>query len=188
MMKKVSGFTLVELLVSIMISSILITCTISIYSIFKKSMIRDQQKIEISQNARIALDRLSRELRQANSVLTDFPTDASDQSVAQPSEVEFADGHSNDLSYKRYYLSSSTLKLDTEEYYFSYDPDFRVRFNDIGTSGEAPIKRVVETQDIAENIHELKFYEPGGVEIQITTFDGSGQEYDLQTLVDLKNI
>ena len=185
---KLKAFTLVELLVAIIVSSILITSTASIYSVFKRSMIRDQQKVDLSQNARIILDRLSRELRQANTIQTSFPTNASDQEIAQPHEVEYESGHSIDKDYYRFYLVGTVLKMDSIEYYFSYDPEHRARWNDIGNGGEEPIKRVISTQDIADNVSEFNIYQDGIMTLEVKTSDGQGQDYVLRTKIEPRNI
>src|ERR1044072_1460625 len=145
------GFTLIELLVAMIVSSILISITISTYSLFRKSMNLDQGRSTIAQNNRIALDRLSRELRQTPEIVTEYPADADDTSVAQPGQIEFEDGHANDLTYKRYYITGSTLKVDVKQYYFSYDPTYRVTWNAVGNGNVAPIANTISTQDIADN-------------------------------------
>jgi prepilin-type N-terminal cleavage/methylation domain-containing protein len=182
------AFTLIELLVAVTVSGILIGITISTYSLFRKSMVLDQGKTSMSQNARIALDRLSRELRQTPDVVTTIPADTNDTSVAQPGEIEFEDGHANDLTYKRYYISAGVLKVAVKQYYFSYDTGTRVKWNAVGTGGVAPISNVISTNDVADNVNTVAFYGTNQVTILITMQDGENQQYQLRTTVLGRNL
>src|SRR5258708_6585507 len=103
--KRQPAYTLIELLVAVLVSSLLISATISIYGLYRKSMLRDQSRADNDQNGRVALDRMAREIRQANALVTALPA----------SEIEFEDGHAGDLSYHRYYLSGTALELDTKQ-------------------------------------------------------------------------
>lgn len=181
------GFSLTELLVAVMVSSILVAATVSIYSLVKKSMSLDQGKADISQNARITLDRLSRELRQTPQVVTALPQNPADTSVAQPGEIEFEDGHTNDLSYRRYFLNGTTLQLQVKEYYFAAAPSVRVRWNELDGSGHTPLSAVVSTQDIAEYVSSLAFYGSEVIQMVITTTDGGIQTFKLQSSVQGRN-
>lgn len=186
MKKQQPAFSLVELLVAMLVGGILVGTTVSFYGVFRKSLAADVAIAEASQNARVVLDRLSREIRQAPAVVTDLPADLDDNSVAQPSEIEFADGHANDLTYKRYYLASGTLQLQIKEYYFSYSPGNRVSYDAIGNGGVAPTAAVISTQDVADYVQEIMFYGGSAITIQLTT----GQlpaSYKLQTSVERRN-
>lgn len=185
--KKQPGFTLIELLVAVIISSILIGITVSTYSLFRKSMNLDQSKSNIAQNARIALDRLSRELRQTPDVVTNLPDDPTDNTVAQPGQIEFEDGHANDLTYRRYYITNSVLKVDVKEYYFSGDPAYRVKWNASGGSGQL-VTHVISTQDIADNVQSIVLYGTDQIQIILTTAGEGNQQFALRTTVFGRNI
>ena len=181
------GFTLVELLVAMLISSLLISVTVAVYSAFRKTLAADQSAADLSQNGRVALDRISRELRQTPEIVTVLPTDQSDVSVTQPGEVEFQDGHADDLTYKRYYINGSYLELDTEEYYFASDTSTRVAWNSVGTSGDSPVKHVISTQIVAETVSSLALYGGKPLEVIISTTDGK-QTVTLRTNVNERNL
>jgi prepilin-type N-terminal cleavage/methylation domain-containing protein len=185
--KKKLGFTLIEVLVAIIVSSILISITVSVYNLFRKSMILDQSKADIAQNGRISLDRLTRELRQTPDVVTTLPNDVNDVSVAQPGQIEFQDGHANDLTYRRYYVSGSTLKVDTKEYYFSGNSGVRVPWNASGGQGTLTA-HVISTQDIADSIQNISFYGSNQVQIIMNTIGESNQVYPLRTVVYGRNL
>ncbi|HSI20604.1 MAG TPA: prepilin-type N-terminal cleavage/methylation domain-containing protein [Verrucomicrobiae bacterium] len=182
------AFTLVELLVAVVVSGILVGITASTYSLFRRSMALDQGRVSLSQNARIALDRISRELRQTPAVVTLLPANPSDLSTPQPGELEFEDGHANDLTYRRYYLSGGTLKVDVKQYYFAYDPTTRVRWNEQGTGGVSPISNVISTNDIADNVQSISYYGSNEVQILVTMLDSEGQQFQLRTTVLGRNL
>jgi prepilin-type N-terminal cleavage/methylation domain-containing protein len=182
------AFTLVELLVAVAVSSILVTVTISTYSLFRRSMTLDQSRAALAQNGRIALDRLSRELRQTPEVVTELPVDVNDNTVTQPGEIEFEDGHADDLTYKRYYIANSTLKVDVKEYYFTYDTATRVKWNAIGTSGESPVSSVISTNDVADNVLSVAFYGSNQVQILLTLQDSDSQQTQLRTTILGRNL
>ena len=179
------AFTLVELLVAILVSSILIGVTTSTYVLFRKSVALDQGRADISQNARVAMDRMSRDLRQTTAVVTVLPASPVDNSVTQPNEIEIEDGHiepgePNYLSTRRYYLVNGVLKLDIDAYTLS---GAAVRYNVASAT-----KTVLSTQDIAQEVTGLVFYNNAGtMEIDITTGDGGTQTYSLQSVIRKRN-
>lgn len=179
---------MIELLVAVAVSGILVAAASSTYSLFRRSMALDQDRAALSQNARIALDRLSRELRQTPDVVTTLPTDPTDVSVAQPGEIEFEDGHANDLSYKRYYLVGAVLKVDVKQYYFTYDPGVRVKWNAIGNGGVSPISNVVSTNDVADNVASITFYGSNAVQVLLTMQDTEGQQLQVRSTILGRNL
>lgn len=188
---KKSAFTLVELLVAMLISSILISITVSTYTLFRKSIAEDQNKAAITQNARVAFDRLSRELRQTPDIVSKLPVNLLDTVTAQPGEIEFEDGHAspgdtNYLSYRRYYLIGTNLKLDTIEYYFSAEPTIRVKYDSVRSGGVLPIKRVLSTQDVAETVQSIAFYGTHPIIFYLTSSDGK-QSLTLRTSLYERN-
>jgi prepilin-type N-terminal cleavage/methylation domain-containing protein len=182
------AFTLVELVVAISVSAILVGITASTYSLFRRQMALDQNRTLIAQNARIALDRLSRELRQTPAIVTQIPVSPSDTSVLQPGQIEFEDGHANDLTYRRYYIQDGILRVDIKQYYFTYDSGVRVRWNEIGAGGVTPVSNVITTHDVADQVQSIVFYRDFSVTILLTTQDGDGQSFQLRTTIHGRNI
>lgn len=182
------AFTLVELLVAVAVSSVLVFITVSTYSLFRRSMTLDQSRAALAQNGRIAFDRLSRELRQTPEVVTDLPADPNDTTVVQPGEIEFEDGHANNLTYKRYYVASGVLKVDVKQYYFTYDTGTRVKWNAVGTSGESPISNVISTNDVADSVQSVSFYGSNQVQMLITLQDSDSQQLQLRTTILGRNL
>jgi prepilin-type N-terminal cleavage/methylation domain-containing protein len=182
------AFTIVELLVTITLSAIVISAAVGTYSAFRKAVARDHAKVSIAQNARVAFDRMSREVRQTPDVVTEFPVSSSDVLIAQPGEIEFEDGHAQDLTYHRYYVSGSVLKMDTLDYYFASASSKRVKAGSVGAGGITPVRRVLSTQDIAENVHSLSFYGGKPVEFIMITADGFGQTFTVRTKLFERNL
>jgi len=183
-----TGFTLIELLVAMVISSILISLTISIYGLFRKSIIVDQSRSDIVQNGRVAIDRLTRDIRQTTAIVTALPDNASDNTVTEPHEIEFEDGNAGDLTYRRYYLNGATLELDIKEYYFAAQPSTRVHWNDLDASGHGPLAHVISTQDIALDVSQFTLYGYKPIQIFITTSDPTGQSFTLRSSITGRNI
>lgn len=186
-MSRARAFTLVELLIALVVSGILVSISVRIYGVTRTALQQDQAKADLSQNARIVLGRLSRELRQTPDIVTILPANQSDNSIAQPGYIEFQDGHANDLTYKRYYLNGTVLEQDTKEYYFSSAPGTRVRW-DATSNGATPTASVISTQDIADNIQSISFYgNDSSVQMVIISSDGANQRFTLQGTVQERN-
>jgi len=169
------AFTLVELLVSVVVSSILVAATVQVYSLFRTTMMRDQAMSDSMQNARVALDRLSRDLRQTGDVVTELPSyTIPDLEISQPHAIEFEDGHANDLTYRYYYLSGTTLRMQTKRYYFTGQTGTNVHWDTIGTEGASPVVADVGNPlDVADMVQELNvYYEDGIYIIEMLTGDG----------------
>jgi prepilin-type N-terminal cleavage/methylation domain-containing protein len=189
MSKNRRAFTLVELMVALLISSILISVTASIYVLIRKSIALDQNRSDIGQNARISMDRITRDLRQTREVVTVLPTSPTDLSVTQPGQILFEDGHpattdSDYLTYRNYYLTpSGVLNLDIDYYYVSPDTTTRVHW----TTPNATLA-VISTVAIAEHVGSLSFYNnAGAIKVVVTTTDGTSQNYTLKTTVVKRN-
>jgi len=182
------AFTLVELLVAMVLASIMVSLTVSTYSLFRKAMAADQARADISQNGRIVLDRLSRELRQSADISTTLPTDQSDMSVTEPHEIEFLNGHSTDMTYRRYYLNSSTLELDSKEYYCQNEPTVRVLNSPASCSVSDPLTmHIISTTDVADHVQSISFYGDRSVTVMLTTTDGLTQTYTLESTIYRRN-
>jgi len=116
------GFTLSELLVSIVFVSLILGAVYSSYVLNQKASVEGESSIEILQNGRVVLERMEREIRQAKDIVTSLPATKEDA----VDSIEFEDGH--DLSYIRYirYFSDDTdktIKREVIGYYYSISGD-----------------------------------------------------------------
>lgn len=85
------AFTLVEILTVVFLGTLIIMAAYEVYLMSYKSYKRNSQSAELTQNARIAMERFSRDIRQAEEIVTVLPADPS--AGAPPSEIKFQDGH-----------------------------------------------------------------------------------------------
>jgi len=188
-----NAFSLIELLVAISIASALLTATISVYSLFRKATNKDQSHSDTVQSGRVALDRLSREIRQTPDIRTIFPDNASDTSPAQPGEIEFEDGDegnpATDLTYRHYYVTGGALTLEVRECFF-VGQNIRVHWNDVDSNGNPATCQTIagSTQVIAQNVLSMVLYGRKPLQIILTTQDLTGQTYVLRTSITSRNL
>ena len=75
--KKESGFTLIEVVIALAISLLIVLMISSSYFVAQHAYVKADSKAEISQNGRVIIDRLARELRQTPDIITALPADNS---------------------------------------------------------------------------------------------------------------
>jgi len=144
--------SLIELLIAIFVLITVLTVASAAYVAGQKAWQKGNEINEITQNSRIAIDKLSRELRQTDEIITDLPS----------SEIEFQDGHSEELQYLRYYLDTNLLHRQTIVYEFE---DIAVRWNIPGAE-----KKIKEDQIIAGYISSMQFSDDQLIVIKINDF------------------
>lgn len=98
------GFTLTEMMVVVAISLLIIGAVYSAYSLSRRGYLAGEEIAEITQNGRVILERMSREIRQTKEIVTELPSQ----------EIIFEDGHTpipspygqlgSDYYYIRYYI------------------------------------------------------------------------------------
>jgi len=157
--KNQRGFTLLEILVSLSLFTLAIILVGSMYSLSQRSYNKGAGKGELVQNARVSLDRITRELRQSVNIVTVLPETASDPLNPPAAEIFFQDGHdASQITYLRYYLDSTDLKRSYIAYYFSSEPDTYVTYDSVDQNGNPPQKLVFEDRIIGEYFNELQFW------------------------------
>lgn len=175
------GFSLTELVIGVAIIVMLLITSYSIFILSQQTKRRVDDRAEVVQNQRATLDRLARELRQANVVVTTLPA----------SEILFEDGHgnleSNPVQYIRYHLQDTDLYREVRYYYFASDPPTHVFYNDTDGSGNPPLVSVVEDRLIGEYVNSLTFSGTATITTSIT-FSQGGQSITLSTDVTPRNL
>ncbi|MCK4967796.1 MAG: type II secretion system protein [Candidatus Aenigmarchaeota archaeon] len=119
-----SGFTLVEMLVTVNLTILILLSAYGLYQAGQNVYKRVGDKQEITQNAYVVLDRIGREIRQSREIISELP-DVSDNPDYPPiSEIEFLDGHTSICQETDYTVDSSnwTITLsnqasDEDDYY-----------------------------------------------------------------------
>lgn len=183
------GFTLIELLLVLAVGVIIIEAAYTIYIFEQKHYQKRADLAELSQNARIGLDRIAREIRQTTSVISSLPLD---ESFPGANEIIFEDGHTPVIQYIRYYLDGINLMRQQFHYYLESDfSDCLASQNDptkwviFGTSSALPCQDSLEV--IAENISKLEFYGTNVITIYLTT-SKKEQKVDLKAGVFARNL
>ena len=166
--KKNGGFTLLEISVAISIFVLSIILASSLYIIAQRLYNQSSGRAELSQNARVILDRISRELRQAAAITTSLPPTNTDPINPPAEEIFFQDGHNyNQITYIRYYLNGANLARRHKAYYFNNEPDTYVAWNSVDKNGDAPAEKILSESVVGEYFNSLTFWGSGG-KINIT--------------------
>jgi type II secretory pathway component PulJ len=166
------GFTLLEVTVSVSLLAISILLVGSLYSLAQRSYGKGSEKAELSQNSRVATERLSRELRQAAGIVTALPETESEPPAE---EIFFQDGHDNSqITYLRYYLDGTNLIRQHKAYYFASEPDTYVVWNSRDQNGNPPSETEISGQIVGEYFNSLEFWGMEGL-INISANLNKGQ-------------
>ena len=137
-----SGFSLIESIIAIII---LVSITVVLYSVylFNQQAYRESENMaELTQNGRVVLERITRELRQAAEMVTVLPQ--TDQGAGNPTEIEFQDGHVLSLSVTSTATggSTSTIILAADSVAVNdYYNDIFLRI--IGGTGQTQIRKII---------------------------------------------
>ena len=155
------GFTLIETLIAILVMALLLLIVLSSYLASQQSYTQTDNRAELTQNGRVILDRLERELRQAVTIVTILPADNSNPATI-PHEIFFEDGHNtNQLTYLRYFLDGTDLRRQSIVYYFTADPTNYVHYNDTDAYGQSPQSQILSDGLVGEYVTVLNFYGQG---------------------------
>jgi len=158
------GFSLIEVIVSISLFVIIILLVNSIYILAQQTYNKNSNLAELTQNARVSLDRLSREIRQSVSVITILPATDTDPLNPPTNQIFFQDGHNiSQITYLRYYLNGTDLMRQKKVYYFSEEPDTYVTYNSIDQYGQPAQELILEDQVVGQYFNDLKFWGANGL-------------------------
>jgi prepilin-type N-terminal cleavage/methylation domain-containing protein len=164
LLTKNSGFTLLEIIVSLSLFVIIIILVSDIFIITQRTYNKNSDIAELTQNARVSLDRLSRELRQCTSIITVLPVTDSDPFDPPTNQIFFQDGHDiNQITYLRYYLDGTNLMREHKAYYFDNDPSVYVTHNSLDIDGEPPTEIIIDNRIVGEYFTELNFWGVNGL-------------------------
>ena len=153
------GFSILEILVSVSLFVFLILLVNSMFTLSQKSYNTGSDKGELTQNARVSVDRLSREIRQSEEIVTLMPPTDTTTGFPPVDELFFQDGHDmSHTTYIRYYLSGTDLMRANIAYYFAADPSVYVRWDSLDASLNSPETAVLENRIIGEFFNRLEFW------------------------------
>lgn len=159
---KNKAFTLTELLVTIVILVLVIGAVYGTYILNQRAYREGETAAEITQNGRVILERMTREMRQAEEIVTELP-DALDSEVPEgaESEIEFEDGHiSTPYHYIHYFKEDNKIWREVVGYYFSGDFDETLVPWDAQPPANQTLekKTLEEAKIIGEYVTDLKLW------------------------------
>ena len=141
---KKEGFTLTEMTIVIAIFVLIIVAVYSAYILNQRVYLSGERMAEITQNGRVILERMTREIRQAREIITEIPAER----VNPSNEIIFQDGHvslsseegiAQGAGISNIILSSSAS--DKDDYYKD------VFLEITGGIGAGQIKKIVNYQE-----------------------------------------
>ena len=163
--KKGAGFTLIETLITITILVLVLGAIYGVYVLSQKTYQEGERLSEITQNSRVILERLTREIRQAREIVTELP----EEELGATSTIMFEDGHILEpYHYIRYFNDDNLIKREVIGFYFSGDVgETLVPWDAEPPSGQILTTQTLEeAQIIGEYVVNLKFF--GSELVQIT--------------------
>ena len=188
-LKLTTGFTLIEVIVSIAMFTLVILIAYEMYSLGQNVYRRGGDEMEAWQNARTVLDRLTREVRQAESLATVLPAISDDTANPPANELMFQDGHDpSQITYIRYYLNGTNLNWQRIAYYFSIQPDLYVVFNSKDQFGNPPNQTILDDRVIGEYFSDLDFWGDGNLINIIVRLSKNDHIINLMTAVYGRNL
>ena len=161
------GFTVVEVIISLFVSVIIFSIISGLYVMIQNSYSSTDTRSEIVQNGRVILDRLVREIRQAQAISTALP---GSPTSSTPTEIQFQDGHDlSTIKYIRYYLNGTNLNRQIIVYYFASDPDTYVLKDATEyITHNPPTRAILEDKVVGEYVFNIDFW--GGKLINIDLY------------------
>jgi len=184
-LKKQKGFTLGELIIVLGITIVVFILLTSTYILSQRAYIKSSNRYEIMQNARVFIDRISRELRQSQKIVTILPATVE----GAPSEIIFQDGHNSEvIKYIKYYLVNSDLQRQVSHYAFIEDPETFVQWNAENGFGESPEETVENDEMVGEYVDFLIFYGSANIINIEATFLKSAEHTNTYTQVMGRNL
>lgn len=186
--KNLKGFTLLEIIVSVTLFTIIIILVSDIYLITQRAYNKNSDTAELTQNARVSLDRISRELRQSSNIVTILPETGTDPDNPPANQIFFQDGHeTGQTTYLRYYLDGANLMREHKAYYFNQEPSVYVTYNSLDQGGSPPQELVIDNRVVGEYFNRLEFWGANGL-INISLGLAKGQNtFAIDTSVFSRN-
>jgi len=166
------AFTLVEVMITLSIIILITVCVFGISIASQRFFVKAESRAEILQNGRIIFERLSREIRQANVIVSQLPQN----------EIEFEDGHTPspfaylgaDYFYIRYFTDSNLKEVHRQYKAYCFEScdvcvEY-VRWNDIKIiDGEQinPQPCILEDRVVGEFVESMSFEGSGLINISL---------------------
>lgn len=179
------GFTLIEVSVTMAVLGLVLGSIYGVYNLSQKAYTTEESIIEITQNGRVVLERLSREIRQATEIVTELQ----DEEALATSTIMFEDGHITEpYYYIRYFQDGNSIKREVIGFYFSGDAEETlIPWDALPPLGQTlSVKTIQEAQTIGECVSQLKFWGSKVVSI-VLDLDKKENNFRLETSVFGRN-
>ncbi|MDP2708673.1 MAG: prepilin-type N-terminal cleavage/methylation domain-containing protein [bacterium] len=183
-----SGFTLLEIIVSVSLFVIIIILVSDIYLAVQRAYNKNSDLAELTQNTRVSLDRMSRELRQSSNIITELPENGGDPENPPTDQIFFQDGHDiSQITYIRYYLDGPNLMRENKAYYFEEEPETYVTYDSADQSGNPPLEQIIDNRIVGEYFDLMEFWGADGL-INIALSLGKNQNnFSVKTSIFSRN-
>ena len=179
------GFTLTELLVSLSIFLIITTTVYLIFSLSQKAYKESQDSAEVTQNGRVIIERVVRELRQAKKIIGNFP----EERESAVDEIIFENGHVEESYYYiRYFKDNNEIKREMVTYYFSGDSEEGPQsWDSVPPQGQTLELKFLELPiTIGEWVNKLEFWGSETINISLT-LEKKNKSFILETKIFSRN-
>jgi len=180
------AFTLIEILVAIIVFALATGVIYGAHVLSQKAYLEGETSAELTQNGRVILERITREIRQAREIVTELLEEESEAT----STITFEDGHLVvDYHYIHYYQDGNQVKREVVGYYFSGDETETL----VAWDSEPPEGQTLETKIleepvvVGEYVSSLRFWEPEIICIGLTT-EKRGKTIDFSTQIWGRNL
>ena len=197
------GFTLVEILISVAIFIIVVAAVVDVYLAGQKLYQKGEDQAELLQNGRVLLEKMSREIRQSEEIVTQMPSISTDPNNPPVHEIEFQDGHTpspysylnSDYYYIRYSVATGTTEVHRQYLVYCFDDcsncNGYFRWNDVKTDGDGNTTSthpcILEDKVVAEYVTNLSIWGGGTVNIDLT-LSKNNSKTELRTAVHGRNL
>jgi len=186
--KEQAAFTILEITVVVSLFVLIIMLTSSLYLLSQRAYRKGSNRGELTQNIRVSLDRMSREIRQAVDIVTILPTSGDNPEDPPMNELFFQDGHEiEEVTYIYYYLSSTDLKRSHIAYYFPEEPGTYVTWDSTNQSGEPPEELIIKDRIVGEYFDTLEFWGIDGLVYINLGLSKSENNLSINTAVFMRN-
>jgi len=166
------AFTLTEVLVATSVIAIALSLIYSIVQVGHRTYLTGERRAELAQNARVILDRVTREFRQTPELITALPDVPDDPFFLPPDELFFRSGHVLDpITYIRYWYNPDdhTVNRQTVAYAFdSIDPSIYVLFSAVDNEGNPPDEHILDDEIIGEYVDSFTPWGDRTITLDIT--------------------
>lgn len=177
---------MIEVSITLAILGLVLAAVYGVYFLSQRAYGIEENAIEITQNGRVILERLTREIRQASEIVTALP----ETEVLATSTIMFEDGHVQEpYQYIRYFKTDGLIKREVAGFYFSGDfEENLVPWDAVPPQGQTlETKTIQEAQTIGEYVTGLKFWGSKTIYIALD-LDKKENNLQLRTSIFGRNI